>query len=85
MNFLFEHHILSIVWRMISPIFNYLGLPFRYAFFFIIGKKRPISFLNRPNKEEPKDTWFNQKASNKFTGIVFVIIIITILVKKNIL
>lgn len=72
--------ILIVIWKYILfPIFNYIGLPFRYMAFFLIGRKKPLTFLNRPKKEEPEETYFNQRASNAAVG-VFVVVVILIVV-----
>ncbi|MDR2955252.1 MAG: hypothetical protein LBV43_09245 [Prevotella sp.] len=74
--------ILRSIWRyVLFPIFNYIGLPIRYLIFATIGKIKPISFLNRPKDEEPKDTWFNQRASNAAVGIGIVIVLLVIIFK----
>lgn len=70
-------NLIGFIWRKIFfPIFNYIGLPFRYIFYLVIFHKKPISFLNRPTKEEPKDTWFNQRASNAAVGVAVVLLIL---------
>ena len=75
----------GVIWKIFFIVFNYIGLPFRYIFFFLIRKKKSISFLNRKKGEEPKDTWFNQRPSNVIVGIVALIITLVILTKYNII
>ncbi|MFV0419365.1 MAG: hypothetical protein ACK5KT_11615 [Dysgonomonas sp.] len=47
--------------------------------FFLIGRKKPVLFLNRQKKEEPRETYFNQRASNAAVGAFVVAVILIIL------
>lgn len=66
--------LIGFLFKIFTKIFNYIGLPFRYIFFLLIGRRKTISYLNRSKKQEPKNTWFNQRTSNIVVGLIILVV-----------
>lgn len=67
------------LWRFIlSPIFNPIGLGFRYVFFSLTGNKKSLSYLNRGKRSEGERT--SQKTWNIIIGILFISLAIIVLI-----